>query len=104
MFGVGMGASNLSRDPHNLALEITYYIGLVGMLLIVAYYVSLIHAIGVNLKKQNFVARYVVLFVVAMVHMTLHGMTAFPTYSAFFMAALAMLIIPKEKEDAPCQD
>ena len=104
LFGVGMGAGNLSRDPHNLALEITYYIGLVGMILIVAYYVSLIHAIDANLKKQNFIARYVVLFMVAMVHMTLHGMTAFPTYSAFFLAALAMLIIPKEKEDAPCQD
>lgn len=104
LFGVGMGAGNLSRDPHNLALEITYYVGLVGLVLMVVYYVSLIHAIDANLKKQNFIARYVVLFIVVMVHMTLHGMIAFPTYASFFLAALAMLIIPEEKEDAPCLD
>lgn len=104
LFGLGMGAGKLSRDPHNLLLEVTYYVGLVGLLLIVAYYISLIKAINTNLKAQNFIARYVVLFMVIMVHMTLHGMTAFPTYASFFQAAIAMLIIPEKKEEAPCQD
>ena len=104
LFGVGLNQSNLGRDPHNLFLEISYYVGIVGLVLMGLYYTSLIKAIDVNLKQQNFIARYVVLFMVLMIHMTLHGMTTFPTYAAFFMAALAMLITPVEKEDAPCQD
>lgn len=103
-FGAGLGAGKLSRDPHNLLLEITYYVGLVGLTLMVAYYISLIRAIGSNLKSQNFIARYVVLFMVLMVHMTLHGMTTFPTYASFFLAAIAMLISPEEKEGALCPD
>lgn len=104
LFGAGLAAGKLSRDPHNLLLEITYYVGLVGLILMVCYYVSLIRAIDANLKAQNFIARYVVLFMVIMLHMTLHGMTTFPTYAAFFLAALAMLILPEEKEEEPCQD
>ena len=104
LFGAGLGAGKLSRDPHNLMLEISYYVGLVGLVLMVVYYICLIKAIDANLKQQNFVARYVVLFMVVMVHMTLHGMTAFPTYASFFMAAVAMLIIPENKEAVPCQD
>ena len=104
LFGAGLGAGKLSLDPHNLLLEITYYVGLVGLILMVVYYVSLIKAIDINLKAQNFIARYVVLFMVVMVHMTLHGMTTFPTYASFFLAAIAMLIIPEKKEEAPCQE
>ena len=104
LFGVGLGAGKLSRDPHNLLLEITYYVGLVGLILMVVYYISLIRAIDVNLKAQNFIARYVVLIMVIVVHMTLHGLTTFPTYASFFLAAMAMLIIPEEKEEVPCQD
>lgn len=104
LFGAGLGAGKLSRDPHNLLLEICYYVGLTGLILMVAYYISLIKAIDANLKAQNFIARYVVLFMVIMVHMTLHGMTAFPTYASFFLAAIAMLIIPQKEEEAPCPD
>lgn len=104
LFGAGLGQPNLGRDPHNLFLEITYYVGLVGLVLMALYYASLIKAIDVNLKKQNFIARYVVLFMVLMIHLTLHGMTTFPTYVSFFMAAMAMLIAPKPKEEEPCQE
>ena len=104
LFGVGLNQSNLGRDPHTLFLEISYYVGIVGLVLMGLYYAFLIKAIDVNLKQQNFIARYVVLFMVLMIHMTLHGMTTFPTYASFFMAALAMLITPVKKEDAPCQD
>lgn len=104
LFGVGLGQPNLGRDPHNLFLEICYYIGVTGLVLMALYYVSLIKAIDANLKQQNLIARYVVLFMVLMLHMTLHGMTTFTSYASFFMAALAMLIIPAKKEDAPCQE
>lgn len=98
-FGKGLAQGNLGLDPHNLFLEITYYLGLVGLVLMVLYYVSLIRAINVNLKKQNLIARYAVLWVVLIFHMTLHGMILFHTYAAFFMAAVAMLIAPAEAEE-----
>ena len=99
--GKGLAQGNLGLDPHNLFLEITYYLGVVGLILVVAYYISLIHAIDVNLKKQNIIARYVVLLMVLMFHMTLHGMVIFYTYAAFFMAAVAMLIMPAKAEELP---
>ena len=100
-FGKGLAQPNLGLDLHNLFLEIAYYLGLTGLILMVAYYASLIHAIDVNLKQQNLVARYVVLFVVLMFHMTLHGMIIFHTYAAFFMAAVAMMILPAKAEETP---
>lgn len=107
IFGAGLAASNLGRDPHNLYLEIAYYLGIVGLGLIVAYYCSLVHAINFRHKtygRQNFIAKYVPMFIVVMVHMTLHGMTTFPTYVSFFMAALSMLVIGTPEEVASCQD
>ena len=100
-FGKGLGQANLGRDPHNLFLEITYYLGLVGMLLMGLYYAAVLRTINVNLKQQNLIARYVVLFMVLMFHMTLHGMTLFHTYASFFMAAMAILITPKQTEQLP---
>lgn len=105
IIGKGMAASNLGRDPHNLFLEIAYYIGLVGMVLMVAYYSILIRSIvkqNEAVQKQNMVAKYAVLFVVTMLHVTLHGMTAIASYVSFFAAAMAMLLT-KKQEDEPCQ-
>lgn len=96
LFGLGLGASRLGLDPHNLYIEITYYLGLVGLGLMVAYYCTLIHAINFRHKdygRQSMIAKYLPLFMVVMVHMPLHGMTTFPTYTAFFIAALSMLVI-----------
>jgi O-antigen ligase len=107
LFGSGLAASNLGRDPHNLYIEIAYYLGIVGLGLIIAYYCTLIHAINYRNKtrgRQNLIAKYLPLLVVALFHMTLHGMTTFPAYMAFFVAALSMLVITKPEEVAPCQD
>lgn len=101
LFGKGLDSPNLGLDPHNLFLEITYYLGLTGLILMVAYYISLIRAIDVNLKKQNIIARYVVLFVVLMCQIPLHGMTNFHTYAVFLMAAFGMMILPAEAEETP---
>lgn len=103
-FGKGLAEKNLGLDPHNLFLEITYYLGLVGLVLVGVYYASLIRAINVNLKKQNLIARYVVLLVVLMFHMTVQGMVSFHSYVSFFMAAVSMMILPeeaKETEETP---
>jgi O-antigen ligase len=102
LVGVGLGQPGLGQDPHNLYLEIVYYVGLTGLVLMGVYYVALIRAIDADLKQQNFIARYIVLFMVMVFHFTLHGMTTLTAYASFFMAALAMLIIPKE--ETPCQD
>ena len=105
-FGAGLGANNLGRDPHNLFLELAYYIGIVGLVLVVLYYCSLVRAVGrqdKTISQQNVLAKYAVLLVVVIVHFTLHGMTTFPTYASFCMAALSMRITAK-KEDVPCQN
>ena len=102
LVGVGLGQPGLGQDPHNLYLEIVYYVGLTGLVLMGVYYVALIRAIDADLKQQNFIARYIVLFMVMVFHFTLHGMTTLTAFASFFMAALAMLIIPKE--ETPCQD
>jgi rod shape determining protein RodA len=52
-----------------------------------------------GLHPLYFVAAAVL--VVLMFHMTLHGMITFHTYAAFFMAAVAMLVLPKEVEETP---
>lgn len=107
LFGAGLAASNLGRDPHNLYIEIAYYLGIVGLGLIIAYYCSLIHSVNYRHKtygRQNFIAKYLPLLMVALIHMTLHGMTTFPAYMAFFMAALSMLVVKKPEEVAQCQD
>lgn len=102
LFGAGLAADNMGRDPHNLFIEMLYYVGVVGFVLMVVYYGSLIKAINFKMPKQNLIAKYVTLLVVLMVHMTLHGMALFPTYASFTLAAISMLIAPK-KEGEPCQ-
>lgn len=105
-FGAGLGADNLGRDPHNLFLEITYYLGVVGLVLLICYYASLVRAVGVRnevVKKQHFLSKYAVLFMVLVIHVTLHGLTTFPTYASFSLAAMSMLITNHKEEGEPCQ-
>lgn len=106
LFGKGLAASNLGLDPHNFYLEITYYLGLAGLVLIIAYCGILIHTATVRNKtrgKQNVVAKYAVVLIVLLLLFTLHGMTVLVTYAVVLIAALSMLLTKKEKEDTPCQ-
>jgi O-antigen ligase len=100
LFGAGMAARNLGRDPHNLYLEITYYTGAVGLVLFACYYWGMVRVMKrrtAQMRKQNLIARYVVVFMVLTLYFTLHGMFAVVSYGGFFMAFLSMLLVKKKE-------
>lgn len=102
-FGRGLNEPLLrGQGVHNLYLEITYYLGVVGFVLILFFYISMIRDIQKNypeVKKQSKLAKYVVLLIMAVQYMALQGMFLLITYSAWFVAVLSLYIVPKEKID-----
>lgn len=103
LVGKGLAAANLGRDPHNLFLEITYYTGLTGLILMVTYLGILIRGVVKSretVRKQNYISKYAVVLVVVALHVTLHGMMALASYVALFAAVVSMMV-PKKQEEAP---
>lgn len=97
-FGKGLAADGLSFDPHNVYLEITYYIGIIGLILFVAFYASMV---GVAERKtrhaprQNVIAKYEVLLIVLVLFFTLHGMFEPVLYTNMLAAYLSILLTKK---------
>lgn len=105
MFGKGLAAKGLTKDPHNLYLEIVYYIGVTGLLLMTCFGGAVVHILkrmAYRAGKQNLFAKYAVLFMVLVLHFALHGMFSTNTYACFFMAFLSILLTKKEEGDDPC--
>lgn len=104
LFGGGFRAEGLAKDPHNLYLEIAYYIGVVGLVLILAFYIAMIQVAKGKVRhcpKQNVIAKYVVLLMVMVLYFTLHGMFEPASYMVFFLAFLSILIT--KKQDMPAE-
>lgn len=103
-FGRGLDEPLLhGRGAHNLYLEITYYLGVVGLVLILFFYISMISGIHKNypeIKQQSKIARYVVLLIMVVQYLALQGMFLLVTYSAWFVVVLSLYIVPKEKVDS----
>ncbi len=99
LFGSGLASEGLRMDPHNIFLEIAYYIGIVGLLLIAAYYIALVVDLRqrTGMQKQNFFSKYLVLLLVLLIHCTLHGMFSGTTYAVFFLACLSLLLGKREE-------
>lgn len=98
LFGKGLAAMALYRDPHNLYVEITYYIGVVGLLLIAAIYTAMMHFMirrTINTSKQNFIAKYLVIIAVLGMYISLHGMFFQILYAELFLAYLSVLLYRK---------
>ncbi len=99
LFGEGMAAPGLQKDPHNLYLEIAYYLGFVGLGLMIAFMVSLVLAMRKKtVRKQSFFSKYLVLIMIAVLHLALHGLFSSISYALFFLAMLSMLV--EETESA----
>ena len=95
LFGLGLSAEGLDRDPHNLFLEVIYYTGIVGLLLVTWFYGcigALVNKMTMSAVKQNFYAKYVVLLMAIIVFATLSGMFSVISGGVFFMAFLSILI------------
>ena len=99
LFGKGLAAEGLYKDPHNLFVEITYYTGLTGLVLMVAFYLENIRPLGRRSgEKEPWHSRYMVLIVAAVAFCTLHGMYSNITYAVLYLASLPLLL-PKRKGD-----
>lgn len=102
-FGRGLGAQLLQgRGAHNLYLEIAYYLGFVGLGLVLSFYISMISGMQKNhpeISKQSKIAKYVVLMIMVVQYLALQGLFLLITYCAWFVAILSVLITPKKAEN-----
>lgn len=99
-FGKGLSADILSKGTHNLFLEIIYYFGLVGFILMVMYFISFIKLITLKFKNgrknPNGIFRYTALLVFMALFCTLQGMFFVITYVMLYLAILATAITPRD--------
>ncbi len=106
-FGQGMAADGLYRDPHNLFIEIIYFIGLTGMGLILGIYYAVVRIIkrkNIHLWKGSFAVRYIVLAMVVLAYLTLHGMYELVSYGELFLALLTLFIVQKDNVLLPLSE
>ncbi len=104
LFGKGMAAEALPKHPHNLLLEITYYVGLVGLALVLLFCAALLRELRQRVPpaaKQSFLQKYELLFLLALAYTALHGMYQLVSYGEFFLALLAMLLTKQKGGEAP---
>lgn len=102
LFGLGLAAKRLGKDPHNIYLEITYYLGFIGLGVIIALVSSVISEVGKRIKRK-LASRYLPLIMAMFLHITLHGIFSVITYAVFFLAILAMLIDERKEEPQELQ-
>ena len=100
LFGMGMNAEGLYKDPHNYLLEVHYYTGIFGLLLMLAFYIAMIRVTvkeTKQAKQPSFVSRYVVLLMIVPLYMALHVMYEFIFYGCIFLGLLSLKITEKEQ-------
>lgn len=103
LFGHGLGAEGLRKDPHNLYLEIMYYIGFVGVVLYLTLCVAIIARTARQVKgfrEQSLIARFLVIAVMMVMYISLNGMFLPLFHSEFFLVTLSMMIVKNTQEDA----
>lgn len=99
LFGLGLNAEALYKDPHNLYLEIAYYTGMIGLILMLSFFVALVqvaHRKAPASQKQNFFTKYVAVIMVAFLYCTLHGMHEIVFYGDTFLALLSIMLTKKQ--------
>lgn len=99
-FGAGLAADSLYKDPHNIYIEITYYIGTIGLVLYAAFYFSMVHVVrkrADGARKQNFFAKYIAVIMMFVLYFTLHGMFEVIFYAGSFLALLSVMITKEQQ-------
>ena len=100
LFGLGLSAPVLGKGTHMLYLEMMYYVGLIGTILILSLFFSMMRDMRKNnphVRKQSLIAKYAVLTIVAVQYLTLQGMFQVLTYGVFFVAFLNIVITSAEE-------
>lgn len=101
LFGYGLKAEGLFKDPHNIYIEIVYYLGVTGFALIGYIFGALMHmmrSLDFRVRNQHVIAKYTLPILVMVLFFSLHGIFQVVAYGDFFLAFLSLLIVPKEKE------
>lgn len=103
LFGQGLAAEGLVKDPHNLYIELLYYVGAVGLILYFGFCAAMIH----SLKKQcfpmdqgNIFGKYIVLFSIVLLFFTLHGIFQ-PVIGGDILLAVLSVLIPVKRAQLP---
>lgn len=99
LFGFGLRAPILGKGTHMLYLELIYYVGVLGFVLIMGVFFSLVRDLqnkNLRAKRQSLIAKYAVIGIVAMQYLSLQGMFQVLTYGVFFVAFLAIIITPED--------
>lgn len=99
LFGKGMSAKLLERGTHNLFLEIHYFIGLIGLILYLSYFGTLV--IWVRKKRRTGKAasrlfNYSSLIVFIAAFSSLQGMFSVLAYTLLYLAVISVGIPPND--------
>lgn len=100
LFGKGLAAARLNKDPHNIYLEIWYYFGLIGLVLFAVLFVALVYSLGSRIegfRRQNFISCFLVIFVVMVTYFSLQGVRQILSYGSFFLAFLSIYFTKLEQ-------
>lgn len=95
LFGAGLAAESLYKDPHNLYIEIVYYIGFIGLILFAAFYFCMVFVVRRRVAgtgRQNLFAKYIVVIMMLVLYFTLHGMFDVIFYAGSFVALMSVMI------------
>lgn len=107
LFGQGLGADGLRKDPHNLYLEIGYYIGAIGWVLYLGFCIAMFRQTKKRVpefKNQTIISRYLMVFMLATLYFSLHGMFQQIFHSELFLALLAVWVGKKPSAMEPVDD
>lgn len=95
IFGYGLDAPFLGLSPHNLYLEILYYLGIGGLLIFLAEivgFVRMVHTETSGVRKYSKLMTYYPLLLIGVLFLSLAGLFSHSTYVMIFLALMSMLI------------
>lgn len=101
LFGYGLGADSLLKDPHNLYIELGYYIGVIGLALYAAFCIIMFRKMQGKLPgntKQNPIAKYILVLMMLVLYFPLNGIFMTVLYSELFLTFMAVMLIKTEPE------
>ena len=102
LFGKGLNDPGLAMDPHNLYIELMYYIGLIGLILYLTFFGTLVVEIQKTVGRNNSLNRVsnnTILIAVLIMFFSLHGMYQMIFYADIFLLMICMWIIPVQREN-----
>ena len=99
LFGKGMSAQILKKGTHNLFLEIQYYTGLIGLIMYIFYFGSLIVGIWKKFITNSMASKlfnYSPLIVFIALFSSLQGMVSVSVYTLLYLAVISVGIPQNE--------